>query len=195
MSTTTNFDSQHMLHIATLIASHGHAVIPIGYGGCSVPGCCGPALKHPWTYTVGLVEQGHPEIVLLGLDPHSAQHGINWVAAEAKQGRPVPLDRPKTVDGVGIKLIEVPGRWLATDLNRMAMWFNHYRPGHASVRHPDVCQLLWADAQGRFPDDPLCDPKIVAMQPVLASDPLRFPKPKEYPRRASSSRHRAKRRR
>jgi calcineurin-like phosphoesterase family protein len=112
-----------------------------------------PALKHPWIHTVGLVEQGHPEIVLLGLDPGCAQHGIIWVAAEAKQGRPVPLDTPKMLDGVAIKLIEVPGQCLATDLNRMAMWFNHYCPGRARVRHARLTAENSADTARRSGQD------------------------------------------
>jgi hypothetical protein len=69
MSKQANDASQQMLHIATIVATHGFAIVPVGYGGCSVPGCCGDRLQHRWTYTVGLVDRGQAELVMLGLQP------------------------------------------------------------------------------------------------------------------------------
>jgi hypothetical protein len=64
--------------------------------------------------------------------------------------------------------------------------------GRERLTEPAVRQLVWADADGRFPDDPSCNPKIAAMQPVLKVDPHRYPKIE--PRRISSHRKRKKRR-
>ena len=192
MSTQAKNASQQMLHIATFVASHGFAVVAIGYGGCSMPGCNGCRSRYPFTYTIGMVERGQPELMLFGLEPESAHFGISWVANEALAGRPVPVDMPMEVNNVAIKLVDVPNQWLIADRSRMAMWFNHYGPGRERLTEPAVRQLVWADADGRFPDDPSCNPKIAAMQPVLKVDPHRYPKIK--PRRISSHRKRKKRR-
>jgi Domain of unknown function (DUF4262) len=196
MSTRTSDASQHMLHIATLVAKYGFAVIPVGYGACSVPGCCAPAARYPWAYTVGLVERGQPEVVMLGGCPHAALRAINWVANEAMAGiaLQMPSGTTMTLEGVGIKLIDVPGEWLAADLSRMAMWLNHYAPGRREIRLPAIRQLLWSDADGRFPDHPLCDPGVTADQPILANAPLRYPTrakaPRLTPARARPKRYR-----
>jgi hypothetical protein len=194
MSSAIGNNSRHALPISSIIATCGFAVISVGHGRCSVPGCCDPRAEHSWTYTVGLVGYGHPEIVLLGLDPESAAHGINWVGDQAKLGQPVPVDVPMVLDHVGIKLVDVPVDWLATDLDRMSMWFNHYAPSRPNTRLPEVRQLVWADAAGKFPDDPSCDVKTRAAQPLLSHDPTRFPA--AYPSAfRPPSRHERRRRR
>ena len=42
--------------------------------------------------------------------------------------------------------------------------------------YPDVVQLVWSDHDGRFPDHPKCDRFIVECQPLLAQDPLAYPR-------------------
>jgi len=193
MSSAIGDNSRHVLPTASVIAAHGFALFSVGYGRCSVPGCCSPTSKHSWTYTVGLVEFGHPEIVLLGLDPESAAHGINWVGKQARLGRPLTVDAPALLDDVGIKLVDVPLEWLWTDLSRMAMWFDHYA-SHPTMRLPDVRQLVWADTAGKFPDDPSCDAKTRAAQPILSLDPARYPDATSLAVRPQS-RHERRRRR
>jgi hypothetical protein len=81
-------------------------------------------------------------------------------------------------------LVDVPRQWLMLDTGRMAVWFEDYprRPD------PSVVQLVWSDVDGRFPDDPLCDPLVTCSQPMLRDDPRRHPRPPDL-----RSRHRSRR--
>lgn len=168
-------DSSHAALLDAAVDRHGFAVVPVGYGGCTVPGCCGPAASHPWTYTVGLARRGLPELVLLGLDPLAAHFALGWVATEALAGRPVAPDRAVELRGTAIKVVAVPDEWVLTDPERMAAWFA------ARTRHggpsglPAVHQVVWADREGRFPDDPSCRPAVSEEQPVLRDDPFSLP--------------------
>jgi hypothetical protein len=174
---------------ASLIASHGFAVTSVGYGACSVPGCtCGARIRHPWTYTVGLTGLGQPELVVMGLDPVPAHHAITWVATEGRAGRPVLLDQPFLLDGHPAMVLDVPDEWVLADRARMAAWFAHY--GATSSALPEVRQIVWADAGGRFPDDPLCADWVVREQPILRDAPLHHPDRMVGPR----ERHRHRRR-
>ena len=163
--------------IASLIASHGFAVNSIGYGVCSVPGChCAPRVRHPWTYTVGLTEVGQPELVLMGLDPAPAHFAISWVANEGRAGRPVPLDQPVSLEGAGLRVLDVPDDWVLADLNRMAGWFAHYGSSTTFTSLPEIRQVVWSDPSGWFPDDPQCADWVRQEQPILREAPLHYPK-------------------
>jgi hypothetical protein len=190
MSTAPDPDSSYELHIATIVAKYGFAVVPVGYGVCSVPGCCGPRLRRPWTYTVGLVDRGQPELMLFGLYMESAHHGINALAAEMQAGRQVANDEPFMLDGVGVKVVDVPPQWLMLDRDRMGMWFNHY----GGPPDPAVRQLVWPDQDGLFPDDPSCDPRVRRAQPILRDDPRSFPKPYTAYRKSRARSHGGRRR-
>jgi hypothetical protein len=176
---------------ASLIASHGFAVNCVGYGACSVPGCrCGARERHPWTYTVGLTKAGLPELVLMGREPVPAHFAVSWVANELRAGHPVPLDQPFLLEGTAVKVLDVPDEWVLADLDRMAAWFQHFAAGVERVPLPEIHQVVWSDADGRFPDDPECDRWVVVEQPILRAAPLHYPLPTMGPRH----RHRRRRR-
>jgi Domain of unknown function (DUF4262) len=157
------------------IERDGMAVVPVGYGRCSDRRCCGPATNQPWTYTVGLSLLGLPELVLMGLDPVAAHFALTWVASEARAGRPIPDDHPFELKGVGVKVVDVPDEWLLTDPDRMAVWFGHQALRSHSIGLPLLRQVVWADAEGRFPDDPTCRPATAERQPILRDDPFSLP--------------------
>ena len=189
MSKQTSSAAQR--RIAASVASHGFAIMAVGYGQCMEPGCCGgQRSRQPWAYSIGFVERGETELVLLGLDVLSAHDGMSWVFDRSTMGFSVPVNAIDPLDKIGLKLVDVPFDWLATDPGRMAMWFVHYDSGPFSSQAPDVRQILWADKSGRFPDDPQCDPKVVAAQPVLSVDPIGYPKP--YKPYVNPARHRKK---
>ena len=177
--------------IAASVASHGFAIMAVGYGQCIEPGCCcGPRSRQPWAYSIGLVERGQPELVMLGLDSFSAYNAMAWVFERFTMGFAVPSNAIDPLDDLGLKLVDVPYDWLATDPRRMGLWFVHYNSGPFSTEAPPVRQILWADDSGRFPDDPQCDPKVVAAQPDLSIDPVSYPKP--YKANVNPARHRKK---
>jgi Domain of unknown function (DUF4262) len=69
MTTDGDLQSENLLFIARAITRRGLAVMSVGSGECWVPGCdCAPA-PIPWSYTIGLVERRHPEVVTFGLPP------------------------------------------------------------------------------------------------------------------------------
>lgn len=192
MSKQTSSAAQR--RIAASVASHGFAIMAVGYGQCMEPGCCGgQRARHPWAYSIGFVERGEPELVMLGLDSEFARDGMSWVHDRSNMGFSVPVNAIDPLDDLGLKLVDVPFDWLATDPGRMARWFGHYDAGPFSAHAPEVRQLLWADDAGRFPDDPQCDPKVVAAQPVLSVDPISYPK--QYKPYVNPARHRKKPRR
>ena len=168
-------NGQLLLQIASGIARHGFFVVSIGSGSCSLPGCKCAAEPQPWCYSVGLSELEHPELVVVGLPPDAAHHVMKWTYERARVGNPLQSGVEYELDHVGVKLIEVPSEWLAADLSRMTLWLQHYGPGRDTLTMPQVGQLLWADADGRFPDDSACDPSIRELQPILADNLLTFP--------------------
>jgi hypothetical protein len=175
---------------ASLIASHGFAVTSVGYGACSVPGCrCEGRLRNPWTYTTGLSAAGLPELVLMGLDPVPAHFAISWVANERRAGRTVPVEESFVLDGAAVKLLPVPDQWVLADLSRMAAWFRHFDTGTGTLSLPEIEQVVWADAAGRFSDDPGCADWVVREQPILRAAPLHYPRQWVGPRQ----RHRRRR--
>ena len=85
--------------------------------------------------------------------PVLARFVINWVWNQRRAGRPVPLEVPFVVSGVNAKVLPVPDEWLLTDFSRLAAWFRHFCPDGESLPLPEVQQVVWPDAAGRFPDD------------------------------------------
>src|SRR2546423_705077 len=100
---------------------------------------------NPRAYTIGLVEFGHPEVVVLGLDSVSAKVGLNYVGKGVMAGRPMAVGVQQKLGGLPSKLLDVPFDWLSTDPSRMAMWFDYYHSGPFSRHAPDVLQLVWSD--------------------------------------------------
>ena len=120
----------------------------------------------------------------------SAHHVMTWTYERARLGRPLEPGVEYELDHVGVKLVEVPSAWLAFDNSRMTLWLQHYAPGRNTLTAPQINQLMWADADGRFPDDPACDPDIKDLQPVLAADPTAFPRRQSRAERRGSTRRR-----
>ncbi|MEZ5215852.1 MAG: DUF4262 domain-containing protein [Ilumatobacteraceae bacterium] len=158
------------------ILEHGHAVVAVGYGECSIPGCqCEDRAAHPWSYSVGLARLAQPELVVLGLTLEAAHFVIDAVARRRATGDIPPPDTPFEVDGVAVKIVDVPDEWFLTDPDRMAVWLDEVERRTGAWALPPVQQIVWADAEGRFPDDPSCLPEVARQQPVLRDDPFSVP--------------------
>jgi len=195
MSTTIdNFRSRHALWVAEMIQKHGHAIISVGSGECDVPGCrCVPE-PVTWSYTIGLVEDDLPELVAFGLCFDDAAFMLNWAARRARCPH-CGVD-PGTVVELGdfpIRFDAVPVEWaIDTVADPLGCWWAHYSVGRSAVPAPSIVQCVWADGDGRFPDDPECDPAVVAAQPVgnrLLGD-WSGERPNRAERRAARRRHR-----
>jgi Domain of unknown function (DUF4262) len=172
----TDFRSEYLLNISSSIVRSGFALVPVGFGGCSAPGCdCGDDDGDAWVYTVGLAELGHPELVVLGLAPVHALQLVTWIHEQHAEGDALELGAVRWFESVPLRLDQVAHEWLAHDPDRMSFWIQHYLPGRRTLHAPPVAQVVWGDAEGRFPDDPRCDPFVAAAQPLLAIDPYSYP--------------------
>ena len=173
MTSATSYPAGHrsdlMLWIASVIHSHGIAVLNIGSGDCSVPGCACGAAPVPWSYSIGFHERGHPEVVVFGREPDEAITMLNWMRRRESTGRAVTPGSIILLDGNWVRFDPVPAAWITGSEDPMGTWFAHYGVGMESVEPPEVLQLVWADAGGRFPDEEGCDPDVVAVQPVGAA--------------------------
>jgi Domain of unknown function (DUF4262) len=171
--TATKYLSDELLWIASVIHSHGIAVIHVGSGACRVPGCrCGPTVP-VWSYTIGFAERGRPEVVTFGLHPNDAITLSNLVRGDDPDGQEVRAGDELVMLGQPVRVVAVPDEWASSDENPMGAWFRHYQIGRPRLRAPSVVQLLWGDDDDRFPGDQRCDPLVAASQPwgaALASD-------------------------
>ncbi len=112
--------------VSDLVARWGHAVLSVGYGQCSVPGCNCTRSATPWTYSVGLCDLGQPELVMLGLEPDITQTIINVVADERRSGFITNEETSFSYRTGRFRIVDVPNRWVLVDPNRMASWFEHF---------------------------------------------------------------------
>ncbi len=77
MTMSMDQERERLRWISQAIATRGQAVLCVGSGACSVPGCDCPPEAVSWSYTIDLVERDHPEIVALGLPPEAADAALN----------------------------------------------------------------------------------------------------------------------
>lgn len=154
MSTRKRFAKQRVLRqLEELIARHGVAVITVG-----------PARDAPsFSYTVGLSDDGLPELLVLGLPAEVAQPVLNTLAARLRREGALRLNEPLTdvFAGTTAVLHEVP-------LARSAPYVRVAAHRRAGVLR--VLQLIWPDAAGRFPWQAGCEPSFLAAQPLLSAD-------------------------
>jgi hypothetical protein len=167
MNDLENYRSEQLMFIAAAIATRGLAVMSVGSGQCAVPGCVCEPEPRPWSYTIGLVERQHPEVVTFGLSPPAAVAVLNWVHDRDMAGTRIEPGTIERFNGVPIKLVPVPTEWVTSEDDPMGQWFHHYGIGRASIEPPPVLQLLWADRHGVLPDEAGCERSIEQMQPRL----------------------------
>lgn len=160
--------------LSDIIALHGFAVVTVGYGDCSAPGCRCAASPTPWAYTVGLTSLGLPEFVVVGRRsrPDEPAAVLHEMADLCLEGLPVTEPGDFAFADIDIRVAEVPDRWVLADRSRMAVWFDVF--GGATV--PVVLQILLPDRDGYFPDEDECSDDVRRRQPVLRDNPLRYPK-------------------
>lgn len=102
-----------------------------------------------FAYTVGLYGLGHPELVVLSVDPETACGLLNHLGERIRAGE-------NLVPGQLLEFEEWPHRVIVEELpnpEEILLTANsHYqRPAEAPVT---ACQLTYDDVRGRFPWDP-----------------------------------------
>ena len=115
-----------------------------------------------YTFSVGLYRtHGHPELMVMGLDPEVAHPILGLAVEQIKQGH-VYRDgfRDDTLlDGVDCMLRKVPPA-LHRKYVGYCSWFYKDRPDGF-----EALQILWPDSQGRYPGQEGFE--MDAMQPAL----------------------------
>jgi hypothetical protein len=103
----------------------------------------------PIAYTIGLFGLGHPELVVLGMEPHTTAGVLNEVGGWIKEGRDLVPGELLTFEGwphrITVEHIPNPAEILFA-ANRF-----YERPDELSV---PAYQLTYDDLGGRFPWDP-----------------------------------------
>ncbi|MDP8958830.1 MAG: DUF4262 domain-containing protein [Actinomycetota bacterium] len=141
-------DQQHA-HMAEKIRRIGWAIQYIGGDCCSRPGCESPPDDGPpFAYTVGLFGFGHPELLMVGVNPATAAGVLNSLAAGVREGMTVMPGQLITFENWPHRIITetVPNP------GDIVFWANDFyrRPADHSV---PVLQLTYDDTEGRFPWD------------------------------------------
>ncbi len=142
---------QEDAHLAQTIRAHRWAVQYVGEGG--------EPDEPPFGYTIGLFGLGHPELVVVGLDPDLAHHLLGRVAAAVAEGRDLLVGElltwPDHESGVIVEALPNPGEVVLT-ANRF-----YERPAEYSL---PAYQLTWGH-DGSFPWEaghpcaPTCQPR------------------------------------
>jgi hypothetical protein len=161
------------------IRDYGFAIIAVGTGKCSVPGCRCQPTDQPWSYTIGRSEMGRAELLTTGVyDERFATKLTNHVAHLVDAHELLEELEPGEAFNLGplsFRLDPVPIEWLVNDLGRMGQWLNHYTANVGEIGLPELIQIVWSDDRHRFPDDPTCNATVRRYQGLLALDPIGFP--------------------
>ena len=121
-----------------------------------------------FAYTIGLQKTfGWPEIICFGQATDMMARMLNHAVEELRERHLEPV--------AGIELTEVlddyptrltPNKNIPFNYLGFANWF----AGHAGMANlPERLQLVWPDMDGRFPDDPNCNPDVVELQTPLGT--------------------------
>lgn len=158
---------QHVAHVQQAVAQQGWTTQPV-------------LADIPYCYTVGLSlrsldEATTGEVLLSGIDPDRACAVLSRVARLVLDG----VLRPDESQAFGEIFQGVPARFRAlSDRHasaalRLADVLLEADAGAAGSKGATGWQLLWPDAQGRFPGEPGCDPtaeRLQELDAVLAAE-------------------------
>lgn len=127
----------------------------------------------PWLYTIGLVEGfEHPELIVFGLDQHSAHGLATRVLERLKSGVEIGAGRHagERLDGLPIAYLEVDVANWREPSDYFLGWLDYYR---ALDKNPDrrALQLVWSDEEGHLPWDKHFSSRLRHLQPLLDVPP------------------------
>jgi hypothetical protein len=127
-----------------------------------------------WAYTIGFLERGHPELVVVGLSAESAHGFISQAWRDTVDGHPFEPGRqhrrtwskPGCVD-LAFVMLDLPDlQWeFPSDLTSALHTYYRSRGGYPC--EPAVRQLVWPDLEGRLPWDEGFDETMRKYQPLL----------------------------
>lgn len=116
-----------------------------------------------YAYTIGLSDVGLPEILVFGLPQEVAGYILNDLAEKMKTGE-VKISHGLVLD----ELANLPVRFkkLTQEMVEKICTQAYYRAAKGG-RSISVFMMELPDAQGLFPDNPLCDQKMKTLQNLV----------------------------
>jgi hypothetical protein len=142
--------------------------------GCSILSFGSSPTSPEFTYSVGLyLNFLHPEVLLMGLHPSTAQEIIAKIRDEAAQGLMLTSDSVRHdlfSDGRPVRFRAVPqDRYLDYLSRNCNLYFSLFL--RDSTLHDfgfPVLQGIWPDKGGHFPDDPDCDARFIGVHTLIS---------------------------
>lgn len=151
----SSIGTQIYKNIKKTIAEQGWAIMHI------FPSETTPA----FSYTIGLLEKGLPDIIILGVDgevAHSLLHALyDKIGGDKAQDILFNGSVVEEVANMPLKLVEVDDKYISQYLIQAGVYYETY-----NIR---VMQLLWPDPNGVFPDESGFDERYREAQPVLTT--------------------------
>lgn len=130
-------------------------------------------LDAPWAYSVGfqVLDRPRPEVIIVGVDVHSAGRLVNQVYARVRDGTAAlrPGERLSGFDGFAETL-----RVRVDPV--LPQWTEAYAPVAGAVLEREAAavpfvQLVWPDVHGRWPEEVGTAGCLPRHQPLLGRDP------------------------
>lgn len=152
--------AEHFVTVRRNIEQHGFMIQAV----------LGSDDRPPWTYTIGFLELGHPEVIVFGLDPESATGAFHRLYREILDGRRRPVgpehDQHLADGDDGIRLLPVPSStW--TDTDHLNVASAYYGSLGWEPEQLQAVQLVWAAPGGHLPWDDACPERFRRIQPIL----------------------------
>lgn len=134
--------------------------------GCQVQAIEAAPPEYDFCYSIGLyLNLLQPEILVIGVDGEQCTRFINLICRDALNGDLTTAESVRNdlfPDGRRIRFRQVPHERYFDYLG-YGCWFYRslfFRPPVCEHKWP-LLQAIWADREGRFPDDANCDPRLV----------------------------------
>lgn len=145
---------EYKKQLEAIIRKHGFVVQHIGADY--------EKMLPPYSYTIGLADDGLPELCVFGIPGESAQVIVNELARRLKKEGSLPTDQPlnEVLEGFKCVLHALTHEQLAPYLLG-AVTRQHPRPIHG-------IQIIWPDPSGTFPWEAGFDMRYAPAQPLLA---------------------------
>lgn len=126
-----------------------------------------------WGYTIGLLQSfGHPELVVTGRPSSAQAHLIAHAVGRIKEGERFDVSSPPVELCDCGPLTFGPVHDAQWEQGRFDWWLRYYAWAGGEPPSRQALQLLWSDAEGRFPPHPdFCCGLPRQCQPLLDGIP------------------------
>lgn len=136
--------------------------------GFHVTGVLPSTTELPYAYTTGLLTSiGHPELVIIGVDP-SVAHPVIWAVYDHLRDLKEP-HYPPGGKVTGLLANEMPLMLEPVDLARTWMSFGVCSLWYRGSVPLEIWQIVLPDCNGLLPGDEGCDPAFVTGQRSVLS--------------------------